>query len=116
MQSESTYTPSPLDLTKSAQDFAAEVGGISERKKKPIPSPPGLQAFLLYIRAQGYVPIHQVSGAITVQNIVGEARMTAGDHSYDLPKGSMVCVAAGIPHEISANTETVLLVTHALQD
>jgi quercetin dioxygenase-like cupin family protein len=115
MPSDVTYSSSPLDLTQAAHDFAAEVAGTAERKKKTIPSPVGLQAFLLYVRAQGYVPAHQVSGAITVQTLLGDAHMTTGGHTYDLPKGSMLCVAAGVPHDVAANTETVLLVTHALQ-
>lgn len=105
----------PLDLTKAAQEFAAEVAGTAERKKKTIPAPVGIQVFLLYVRAQGNVPIHKVSGAITVQTILGGAHLIADAASHDLPTGCMVCVGAGVPHEVFADTETVLLVTHALQ-
>lgn len=74
MQTELTGTLSPFDLTQAAREFASEVGATAERKKKPISSPGGLRTFFLYVRAAGYVPPHQVSGAITVQTILGAAR------------------------------------------
>jgi quercetin dioxygenase-like cupin family protein len=98
-----------------AQELAFEVAGSAERKKKAIPSPAGIQAFLLYLRAKGSVPTHKVSGAIAVHTVLGIAMLTAGPASHCLPTGSMVCVAAGLPHEIFARTETVLLVTYAIQ-
>lgn len=42
----------PLELIKAAKDFAAEIAGSAERKKKTIPTPTGVQLFLLYVRAQ----------------------------------------------------------------
>ena len=115
MQSELPYTFPSIDLTHAAQEFAAEVAGTAERKKKTIPSPPGLQTFLLYVRAQGYVPLHQVSGAITVQTVLGDARLTAEGHKYNLPRGTVMSLGAGVPHDVFASTESVLLVTHAPQ-
>jgi quercetin dioxygenase-like cupin family protein len=112
-RTELAYTP--FDLVKSAQEFAAEVAGTAERKKKTISAPVGIQVFLLYVRAHGNVPIHKGQGAITVQTILGHATLIAGAASHDLPKGSMVCVAAGAPHQVLAGPETVLVVTQALQ-
>ncbi len=116
MQDASTGPFLPLDLTQAAREFAAEVGGTAEREKKPIPSPPGLQMFFLYIRAQGYVPPHHVPEPIAVQTILGEARFSAQGQSYALPQGSVVFLAADVPHELFASTESVLLVTRALRD
>lgn len=75
------HSSSPLSLAQAAQEFATEVSGAAERNKKTLPSPVGLQLFLLYVRGQGYVPAHQVAGLITVQTIFGDARLTAGGHS-----------------------------------
>jgi quercetin dioxygenase-like cupin family protein len=114
MSSDPTYSSSPLNLTQAAQEFATEVSGTAERKKKTIPSPVGLQLFLLYVRAQGYVPAHQVAGPITVQTIFGDARLAIAGQNYDLPQGSVVCLSAGVPHDVFVSTDTVLLVTHVL--
>jgi len=105
-----------FDVASAAHAFLAEVGGTTERRKKPIPSPEGLQIFFLYIQSQAYVPPHHVRGPIIVQAIIGDARLSAGGQLYDLPEGSILFLAAGVSHDVSANTECVLLVTHALRD
>jgi len=112
---ETTPTFSVIDLPQAAREFAAEVAGCSERKKKAIPSPPGLQMFLLYVRAKGSVPSHQVTGAITVQTVLGHVTLTVEDRSYEMAEGRVLPIGAGAPHAVFAGQESVLLVTHALQ-
>jgi quercetin dioxygenase-like cupin family protein len=105
-----------FNVATAAHAFLAEVGGTTERKKKPIPSPEGLQIFFLYIQSQAYVPPHHVRGPITVQAVIGNARLSAGGQLYDLQEGSILFLASEVYHDVSANTECVLLVTHALRD
>jgi quercetin dioxygenase-like cupin family protein len=93
----------------------SEVAGSAERKKKTIPSALGLQTFLLYVRSHGSVPVHQVPGPITVQAVLGNARISAQGQTYEFLPGSFVSIAGGVPHALSASTDSVLLVTHALQ-
>ena len=116
MQTEVLEGAGAVDLGQAAMDFAAEVSGTTERKKKAIPAPPGLQTFFLYVRAHGYVPVHTVSGPITIQNIFGRARVATEEQSYDLEEGDAVALAAGVPHDVSGMRESVLLVTHAPRD
>jgi quercetin dioxygenase-like cupin family protein len=116
MQGDSLDTFSPFNVAQAAREFLGEVGGTTERKKKTIPSPEGLQTFFLYIQSQAYVPPHYVRGPITVQAIIGDARLSAVGQLYDLPEGSIVFLAAEVSHDVSASNECVLLVTHALQD
>jgi quercetin dioxygenase-like cupin family protein len=107
-----------VDLINRAQEFLQEASGTAaERTKKSIPSAHGLQMFLLYVRAGAQVPRHQVKGPITVQTLLGHARMTAEERCYDLPQGSIASFGAGIPHDVFGVTTSVLLVTHAqMQD
>jgi len=114
--SELTENFTPFDLTRAAREFASEVAGTAERKKKTLPAPEGLQTFLLYVRAQGYVPMHQVAGPITVQAVLGSARIMSQSTIYELRNGNMISIPAAVPHDVSASTESVLLVTHALRD
>ena len=116
MQVEVLENAPAIDLGQAALEFAAEVAGASERKKKTLPAPAGLQTFFLYVRAQGYVPVHAVSGPITIQSIFGRARVTTDKQDYELEEGEIVALGAGVPHDVSAMRETVLLVTHALRD
>lgn len=60
------------------------------------------------------MPTHKVRGAITVQTLLGNARLIVDSSSYDLPTGTIVSVGAGVPHEVFADSKSVLLVTHAL--
>jgi quercetin dioxygenase-like cupin family protein len=95
--------------------FSLKWPGAVERKKKTIASPSGLQMFLLYVRADGQVPLHQVTGAITVHTLIGNATLTVNDRSYVLAPGNVLPIAAGAPHSVSADRESVLLITHALR-
>jgi quercetin dioxygenase-like cupin family protein len=115
MQVEVIETGPAIDLRQAALDFAAEVAGTTERRKKSLPAPAGLQTFLLYVRSQGYVPVHTVSGPITIQSIFGRAKITTAAQDYDVEEGEIVTLGAGVAHDVSAMRETVLLVTHALQ-
>lgn len=116
MQTEVLETAKKFDMAEAAVDFAAEVAGSSERKKMSLPAPAGLQSFLLYVRAQGHVPVHTVSGPITIQNIFGRASVATPEQSYELEEGEVLGLGAGVPHDVSAVRETVLLVTHAPRD
>lgn len=116
MQSEPIENFTPFDLTRAAQDFAAEAAGTAERKKKTLPSPTGLQTFFLYVRAEGYVPMHQVAGPITVQAVLGTARIMSQDAIYELGHGSIISIPAAVPHDVTASTESVLLITQALRN
>ncbi len=115
MQTEAPQTNTSTDLFQTARAFLDEMKGTAERSKKSLPSVPGLQCFLLYIRSGGQVPKHQVAGPITVQTLLGHAQMEAEGRTYDLPAGSIAPFAAGVPHDVAAPEETVLLVTHCLK-
>ncbi len=104
------------DVVNAALDFAAEVRGTVERKKKSVPAPAGLQTFLLYVRPGGYIPTHEVSGPITVQSILGDARIGLGEQSCELPEGAVISLPAAVAHDVFAYNESVLLVTHAPRD
>ena len=95
MQSEPNQAPASFLLTQAAQEFASEIAGTAERKKKTLPAPAGLQTFLLYVRANGYVPVRQVSGPITIQGILGHSRIQTPEQTYELTQGSLLSLAAG---------------------
>jgi quercetin dioxygenase-like cupin family protein len=105
---------SSIDLKQAARDLVSEIAGNSERKKKNLPSADGLELFLLYVRAQGTVPAHQVPGAITIQGILGKAMVAAEGQEHELTPDTIVSIGGGIPHDLRATTECVLLVTRVL--
>lgn len=112
---ETTNFSAPVDLWIEAQEFLAEVTDTpAERTKKSLPAVPGLQIFLLYVRGNRRVPDHRVKGPITVQALIGDARMASEGSSFDLPEGNIITFAADVVHDVSAIRDSVLLVTHAL--
>ena len=113
MDDSSAGTSTPISIVEIARQFISEVAGQSERKKKPICSTPGLDAFLLYIRAQGRVPDHKVPGPITVETIVGDVSFAFDGQIHRMPAGTMICLPGGVPHDLHAQTESVVLVIRA---
>ncbi len=106
---------SAVELLREADYFLKEaVTGPAERSKRALPSTSDLQIFLLFVRAKGEVPKHQVKGPIAVQTLLGHAEMSGEGTTYDLPKGSLISFVAGAPHAVRAFEDSVLLVTHAI--
>jgi quercetin dioxygenase-like cupin family protein len=68
----------------------------------------------LKIRAGAVLARHSAMQAIKVLCLEGSGRFTAGeelDSSADLTRGTVVALEPAIPHEVSADSELLLLVT-----
>ncbi len=102
-----------INISGAAKDLAAEVRGQQERKKKTLLDTSELQAFLLYVKAGGYVPAHQVQGPITVQTLMGSIRMKAEGIEYQMPVGTVLVLGSNTPHDVFGEDESVALVTMA---
>jgi quercetin dioxygenase-like cupin family protein len=100
-----------IDVSRAATDLATEAQGHQERKKKTLLDSPDLQAFLLYVKAGGYVPAHQVQGAITVQTLMGKVRMKAESVEHHMPVGTVLVLGGNTPHDVFGEEESVVLVT-----
>lgn len=100
-----------IDIFGAAKELATEARGRQERKKKTLLDTSDLQAFLLYVKAGGYVPTHQVQGAITVQTLIGKIRMKAEGIEHQMPVGTVLVLGSNIPHDVFGEEESVALVT-----
>jgi len=100
-----------IDTSQAAAEFAAEVQGHQERKKKTLLDTPDLQLFLLYVKPNGYVPIHKVEGPITVHTLVGRLRMKAQESEHDMPAGTVLALRENVSHDVFGEEESVALVT-----
>ena len=68
----------------------------------------------LKIRAGAVLARHSAAQAIKVLCLEGSGRFTAGedlDSAADLTRGTVVALEPAIPHEVSADSELLLLVT-----
>lgn len=100
-----------INISAAATDLATEARGHQERKKKTLLDTPDLQVFLLYVKAGGYVPAHQVQGPITVQTLMGSIRMKAEGIEYQMPVGTVLVLGSNTPHDVFGEDESVALVT-----
>ena len=72
---------------------------------------PGIRGLLLHLNAGEQIPKHSTAGPITVLSLKGEAIFTAGDEEITLRPGALVSLAPAIPHGLSAQQDSLLLVT-----
>jgi quercetin dioxygenase-like cupin family protein len=71
----------------------------------------GLRTLLLHLRAGEQMPEHATPGAITVQCLSGETEFRAGTDATVMSPGMLLSLPASVPHDLTARTESVLLVT-----
>ncbi len=72
---------------------------------------PGLRGLLLHLKAGEELPEHSTPGTITVQSLKGEVVFASGEEQNTLTPGSLISLAAGAPHRVSAQQNSLLLVT-----
>lgn len=99
-----------IHISQAAAEFAAEVQGQQERRKKTLLDTPDLQLFLLYVKLNGYVPIHKVEGPITVHTLIGRVRMKAQEYERQMA-GTLLALREDVSHDVFGEEESVVLVT-----
>ncbi len=72
---------------------------------------PGLRTLLLHLKPGENIPEHQARGAITVQCLKGEAMFASGAEQVTLTLASLISLPPGAPHSLTAQQDTLLLVT-----
>ncbi len=105
--------PRYVDILRSAEQVAARDHGSKGLLKHTIIDMPGLRSFLLSVREGITVPEHTVSPAITIQLLFGEASVGTGDERYELQESDVLALEGGVPHDVTASQDSVLLVTMA---
>lgn len=100
-----------ITISEAAMSLATDARGHQERKKKTLLDTSDLQVFLLYVKAGGYVPAHQVQGPITVQTLIGKIRMAVEGIEHQMPVGTVLVLGSNTPHDVFGEEESVALVT-----
>ena len=77
----------------------------------PLSRTNGLRTLLLHLNAGEHIPEHQTPGAITVQCLRGEATFISGAEPFTLKPGALLAVAPAALHSVTAQQDTLLLVT-----
>ena len=103
--------PRYVDIWKSAEQIASRDHGSKGLLKHTVIDVPGLRSFLLSVRAGATVAEHTVSPAITIQLLFGEASVGTRDDRYELEESDVIALEGGVPHDVRAARDSVLLVT-----
>ena len=103
--------PRYIDIWKSAEEIAARDHGSKGLLKHTGIDMPGMRSFLLSVRKGVTVAEHTVSPAITVQLLYGEASVGTKEERYQLQESDVFALEGGVPHDVKAAQDSVLLVT-----
>jgi quercetin dioxygenase-like cupin family protein len=103
--------PRYVDILKDAEQIAARDHGSKGLLKHTIIDMPGLRSFLLSVREGVSVPEHTVQPAITIQLLFGQASVGTKDERYGLQESDVLALQGGVPHDVHASQNSVLLVT-----
>lgn len=103
--------PGYVDIWKSAQQVAARDHGSKGLLKHTIIDMPGLRSFLLSVREGVTVAEHTVSPAITIQLLFGDASVGTREDRYELQESDVLALEGGVPHDVRAARDSVLLMT-----
>lgn len=75
----------------------------------------GLEVMRLVFPAGHHMPMHQVTGEITIHCLEGSVNVQVGDApAVLLPEGHLMYVPGGVPHALTAVQACSVLVTLAL--
>lgn len=115
---EERFAPSrvPLDLTHEAASLRAETDdGQVRHRQKALYKDGGLTIALFVFPPGTGLPVHRAAGTVSMHVLHGRLNVTAGDEHHDLSAGQMLLLAPGVPHALTAESESELLVTVSLQ-
>lgn len=108
--------PQPMDLVRAARDLRAEPHpGIDGHRQVAIIRDGPVIVVLFAFETGAVLKEHRAPGTITIHALTGRLRVTVSGTAHELPAGSLICLAPGIPHDVHAleQADMLLTVSHA---
>ncbi len=102
-----------FDLEQQISDLQQESYWQSGRNSKTIVKYADLRIVLTAIQKNTAIREHHSDGRISVQTVAGHIRMHAGGREFDLPRGHLLVLDRGMPHNVEALEDSAFLLTIA---
>lgn len=102
-----------FDLGREIEQLHHEPEWATGQNAKTLVKYDDFRVVLTALRAHARMPSHQTDGRISVQTIRGHILVRASGRTFDLPVGSLLALDRGLPHDVEALEESVLLLTIA---
>lgn len=96
-------------------DVAPLGAQLAEAKSAALYKSEHLEVMRVILPAGKSVPPHQIQGEVTIQCLEGRVEIDIPDSMLPMFAGSLVCLAGGVPHALTAMEDSSLLVTMQLQ-
>ena len=109
---ETVYGPASLD-TEIARFRPAERQSVSGRRAEILIKTDDLRVLLVTMRAGASLAEHSAPGTITIQVVEGTMLVEAEGSIHEMGAGSLVSLAAGVRHSVTARTDGAFLLTIA---
>lgn len=102
-----------FDLRREIELLHHEPEWATGQNAKTLVKYDNFRVVLTALHAHARMPLHQTDGRISLQTIGGHIQVRAVGRTFDLPVGSLLALDRGLPHEVEALEESVLLLTIA---
>jgi quercetin dioxygenase-like cupin family protein len=102
-----------FDLAREIEQLHSEPKWSTGQNAKTLLKYDDFRVVLMVLRAHTRVPTHQTDGRISLQTIRGHMQVRAAGRTFDLPVGGLLALDRGLPHDVEALEESVLLLTIA---
>jgi quercetin dioxygenase-like cupin family protein len=102
-----------FDLTRELDQLHREPGWTSGQNAKTLVKYDDFRVVLTALKARAGLPGHRTEGRISIQTVMGHIQVRAEGRTFDLPKGSLLALDRGVPHDVEALEESAFLLTIA---
>jgi quercetin dioxygenase-like cupin family protein len=102
-----------FDLAREIEQLHREPEWATGQNAKTLLKYDDFRVVLMALRAHARIPTHQTEGRISLQMIRGHIQVRAAGRTFDLAASSLLALDRGLPHDVQALEESVLLLTIA---
>jgi len=99
-----------LDLESEADRLIAKLPGHRQQTKSLVREH-GVSVLMMAMESGDALREHSADGVVIVRVVRGHAVLAAGGESFDVRPGEMVLMQPGVRHDLSAQEQTVVVLT-----